>query len=683
MENPFRPTRFEHHEKPLIWLSKHGIQLQARRSFYVNGSRGSGKTSLLQALHWRERQNNESLKLQLSEKSASQFLAVYFRIPDHISLALGRLNWELLLGPGYNANATAANFFIKLIEFTALGLLCEAIEEYRILGHLELEASVVDEVIEKFLTRVPSLKNFSSRPIKSILELGLAFKSAANEINFSAIDGTALEKLRMLPPDAPHVLLNDFAKMILVGKEGLGARKFHLKVCMDDCELLSRPQQIALNDLVRLAKDPIFWIISYVGNTFDATSGSHSSYNLSITDRQVINLDMSKKADFIQLCEAVSSLRYFYSLDEERRSLVLSRGLGADQLFSTKTILGEYDLNCFIEEHLINKDRAVSDGFEFIEKIARDLQALAKNEPATKKSGLFSEKNISIGQCPPYYQAFIMDRLYHRKLRPNSSETITLRTLKKMLPILRRKMRSAMIMMSNEFRFLPLAYRGQEVIVGLSDGCIRDFLEMMAEIFDEEVKRPEEAINFFERSKPISNVIQRKSFQKASKGKLIGITNAVNSHAAELTRLVECLGELTAILQRDIRTAERGIFVLDDFSLLAASPMSTQAQREKILRVLERGEIDGLLRSDTEEVPFADLRKSRRHSEPISKKFRLHRRFAPYFGFSFRGPYEPIKLPIGFLVKICEAPDLVEPKAWAAETFKSIRNVEDNLELFK
>src|SRR3546814_18023900 len=93
--NPFKPTRFEHEQNPLIWVSPHVAHLEADKSVYVTGTRGSGKTSLLQAINWHERLNNSVLRKQIDEVIPG-YISVSFRLPDYFSVTLARFNWRFL-----------------------------------------------------------------------------------------------------------------------------------------------------------------------------------------------------------------------------------------------------------------------------------------------------------------------------------------------------------------------------------------------------------------------------------------------------------------------------------------------------------------------------------------------------------------------------------------------------------
>lgn len=158
--NPFRPTRYEHHSKPLLWLSNQARQLEGESSYYISGTRGSGKTSLLKALHWKERLDNKALRDQL-KKEDTHFLSVYFRIPDHISYSYSLINWDEVLPSAPDPAAVSFSYFATMVEAISAQLICEAIAEERAVGKRKFSAKSAEEFIESFLNKYSDLLNFT------------------------------------------------------------------------------------------------------------------------------------------------------------------------------------------------------------------------------------------------------------------------------------------------------------------------------------------------------------------------------------------------------------------------------------------------------------------------------------------------------------------------------------------
>ncbi|WP_119305185.1 ORC-CDC6 family AAA ATPase [Dongia deserti] len=231
--------------------------------------------------------------------------------------------------------------------------------------------------------------------------------------------------------------------------------------------------------------------------------------------------------------------------------------------------------------------------------------------------------------------------------------------LRRLAAYLRRKQRSALIAMCHKFRVRSVPYAGLNVVFGLSDGCIRDYLEIMGEIYDVYSAPTNKLRSFYRRRSPLGIDLQRQAVVRAANSKFAGIKNSGDTYFAELSKLVDSLGALTALLHRDVRTTERGVFVVDLANLRKSGVSPTQDTRSLVVEVLSRGEADGLLRGEAVNVGPDD-------GSIQQIRFRLHRRFAPKYGFSFRGPYEPAFLPPDMVAEICSAPTVTDPKLWAA-----------------
>jgi hypothetical protein len=143
--------------------------------------------------------------------------------------------------------------------------------------------------------------------------------------------------------------------------------------------------------------------------------------------------------------------------------------------------------------------------------------------------------------------------------------------LKRQAAYLRRKQRSALIAMCHQFRVRNIPYAGSNVVVGLSDGCIRDYLEIMAEIYDAFSTPKNKLKKFFRRRDPLKIDLQRQGIVRAANAKFSGIRNSGDVYSVELGQLVDCLGELTALLHRDVKTTERGVYAVDPNSLRRSS----------------------------------------------------------------------------------------------------------------
>jgi hypothetical protein len=252
---------------------------------------------------------------------------------------------------------------------------------------------------------------------------------------------------------------------------------------------------------------------------------------------------------------------------------------------------------------------------------------------------------------------------------------------------LRRKQRAALLQLAGSlgFRRLPLA--GVNVIVSLADGSIRDFLEIMGEIFATYVaahgwdQKDQSNLERFATSRtPIAIDIQTTGIYRASDAYVEGISHRSEIDADVITRLINGLGHYTSGLQaggfdnRALASAERGIFFVDYSSLVGRDGLSPDGQF--IESVIRQAELAGYLRP----VEFRrTIRAAQSDSSSRSSVFRLHRRFSPHFRFSFRGAYEVVTLPPMEVLRLCASTSTITPRAWAEAVAGTAHALDDQL----
>lgn len=220
---------------------------------------------------------------------------------------------------------------------------------------------------------------------------------------------------------------------------------------------------------------------------------------------------------------------------------------------------------------------------------------------------------------------------------------------------MRRKQFAALLAIYSEFRLSRIPYVGAQTIINMGDTCIRDYLEMMGAIFEQAVARGEirSVGDLQRREEPLSADTQLEGVRVSSRAKYDGIRNNFERDGAEAERAMEFIGKLTAKLQSNhaststLSTPERGNFHFD-LDTRGRGRMSSPDKKAFILRLLRRCEADGLLR------PPRQGRIGEGHDEQ-DLTFHLHRRFASYFGFSHRGPYGILQMPMEEFAEVCDA----------------------------
>lgn len=666
--NPFLPTRFEYESSPLIWRSPHATELEKQQSYFLKGTRGSGKTSILKSIHWKERLSNTTLQDQI-DATTWDCLAVYFRLPDHMSQSIGSIDWQTVTPNAPLTTTVAYQFFSLFVEAIALEALLEAIIELRARRHfayeLESERAVVNQIIQKFV----ELNNFDLDESSSgFPRLRGIFDRLHHEMNIAATRGELPSLLKRLPKTEAGELLKFCSLLIYpILKPHCQHREFHFKVCIDDCETLREEQQIFLNSLVRTSKAPICWVVSFVKSDYESSTTIIHNQKLSDSDRKVIDLEDIRPSEFRVLCEAVASLRLYYSLKAED-----NESLGTENpatLVRLDNLLGRYSVNEFFE---LSTKNSLAKGLPTFRVRASALAEFSSSELNTE-----AVKTLQLHRKDeaPYYQTYILDKLHAGR---SLSELLTgdEKEVKAFSAALRRKQVGAYLCLCSQFGVEKPIYAGTNVVLSLSDVCIRDFLELMGAIY-ESYRAPEhkKLAQFSRRRSPLPPKTQTRGIERSSKQKLIGIEEGKDSLdvlTAEVAKLVEGFGFLTKNLQsshsdlQSLRTTERGVFLFEYSDTPAGFGKDAEEMAIYISRVVKRAMLDGLLRP----INFSARIKGNPKSTHIG--YRLHKRYAAHFGFSYRGAYEPVRLDMADLAWLCSNADEADSGEWAQRVYKKI-----------
>ncbi|TPI28301.1 hypothetical protein FJW08_21235 [Mesorhizobium sp. B3-2-1] len=670
--NPFRPTRWEHESSgsPLIWFTPTAGHLAADKSVFVYGSRGSGKTTLLKSICWEDLFSNPSLRIQ---KTISDFnhIGVYIRLPDHVSGSMGYMRWSEIFPDSPRPDYEFFRFYSLAVELIAIEKALSAAHTLRVEGVLTLSAGAELSIVASTTAEFPEILSFTEQPPKTFVDLSRALRSMVRRMNEACGRGYVKNLVDKLPTCEPNELLsfvierlsNSIAHSKLTSGQRLG-----FKFCLDDCEVMSPLQRKSVNTLVRKSRFPISWVICSVGEAVEAGETFIDEQPLTDADRRVVSLDDRDRPEFQALCEAVASLRVYFSLRRDRRPSVT--GSEVERYFSLKARLGTAVVNDIIDTIV---SRSTS-------PLARQLR-----EAAEFLVGL-DLAQYGLDRTPagalPYYQAYVLWHWTGQKenfspiSRPEDFGRIAKNAkamkAKSQQAWMRRKSVGAMLHIANRLGFRRLPMSGVSVITSLADGSIRDFLEIMAEIFDRFSKdrstlSAEEILEKFARSRTkIAAQTQTDGIYASSEAFFDGIGILTDSNAEAVMRFITVLGRLTHHLQANfedpssLATAERGLFFIDP----ARSYLANATQIELINQIIHRAELSGYLRATTSK------RSANSGEDDGASKisgFRLHRRFAPRFMFSYRGAYEPVKLTEDILYQICIGSPEVDADDWAKQ----------------
>jgi len=679
--NPFRPTRWEHHTegRPLIWFTPTAESLAQEKSTFVRGSRGSGKTTLLKSICWDDLVHNESLRMQHS-MGDFQHIGIYLRFPDHISTSMGLLDWKAVFPDAPEPELEFYRFFSFAVELSCLERALVACHELRLSDYLSVAAAQEVRLVTEIFEEYPRLAAFGDTRPTTFVAAARLFRDVVRRMNEACGRGSLKTFIETLPAREPNELLT-FVTSRLSGVTRLKTRRRGelqpgFKFCLDDCEVLSQAQQRSINSLVRKARFPISWVVSSVGSFLESRSTYIPQQQLTDADRRVVSLDDRKTKDFRQLCEAVVGLRLLYSLPPALRG---DRGANVERVFPLDVRLGAQDVN---ETIRIIVNRSTSPYAETVKRAALTVRSVME-----RVSPKLVEADTPAAPWLPYYQAWVL--LHWRGREDNFAANFDPENVNNLeekarnlrhrsfQAWLRRKQVGALLHLSARLGFRKLPLAGANIIISLADGSIRDFLEIMGEIYASHVQAsrgdpsdPQQLERFSRSGSRIAVATQADGIYKASEAYFEGIANRIDIEPNAVTRLIEGLGLYTSILQSNpsdatvMGRAERGIFVLRGGQEAAAGKALSY-----IRETIRQAELAGYLR------PVTVRQREREEVElPANAAaparmiaFRLHRRLAPHFMFSYRGAYEAVTLDAEDLAALCMPGSNIAPRSWATD----------------
>jgi hypothetical protein len=261
---------------------------------------------------------------------------------------------------------------------------------------------------------------------------------------------------------------------------------------------------------------------------------------------------------------------------------------------------------------------------------AAQLLALANELAPTLKPAEASTEEPYSNQ-PPIYQAYIIDRL---KL-PLPTDASTKERRAQASAELRKRMVAAYLCICTQVN-QQVRYAFAEMVLQMSDKCIRDYLDQMHEVF---VKAGLDVAAFT--ATQVAPELQDRALKTASAKKKEHIPSSGVGSPAETLRIVDALGQLTARLQttlredKALRSSERGLFVL--------KTNTGEAVLGVALRLLKEAAEAGFLRIVEDGVD--------------QWRFRVHCSLAAAYGFSYRGAYYSTRIRLSELVALYREED--------------------------
>ena len=669
--NPFQPTKFELENSPKIWLNPRAKKLiAAKKPSFVYGTRGCGKTTLLRSLHTKEILGNDVLRGQFGQRRLRWFGAYlqfnhnFQFITEMVLDALGESDLDDKLLEIKRYKTFCSYFEISLLESVISDLLAlESLGELHFSGQKERKACCeIAALFESVSTKEAQIVADYGDLKRLLRSLRAAFTAIFDKEKIAAV-------ANIVDSFVPGMLLRIIREDILASvhcRSLENGEKLGFVVLLDDCESLSKTQQVALNTYLKSNEGVSRWIIAHVRGQYNTSETFLPETYLNYADRDVAAIDELSDTEFSDFCENVATLRMKTFLEENSQK----DGKPDDRM--TMAIFGKHSYNSLVN---------VAVG-GYTSKAVRDF----KREVEAFKSSTLQNINKSdrkkfamdIGQTP--YVEYVVSAKGRVPIAELALEKSSVERLRKRIY---RKEAAAYVYACHMCNRSPI-YAGGRFILWASDGNIRDFLDIMAEFFDEyagrggSIDRPMRAAvktirRFFNSRVTLDATVQNEVLKRVSQRSLNSIEDLQNTSDKYLFRLMSGLAKYVQLLQTDISdskavlTPERGVFRV---SSSAVDSLSKQPKFEKTVRRLER---DGfLIVSKQEEV-----------ENEAFIEFRLHKRLSPALGISPKGAYETVVLSPHGLARLLDDRTATDPVIWARSEHEHTSNEDSRQQRFE
>ena len=669
LRNPFEDTKLEYESDPILWFSTRSKRIADRgKSTFVNGTRGSGKTSILRSLSTWYISQIPSLREQMADRRLSWF-GVYIRLQDSFADVLSAKAAEREdATPPAGKEQLSFSVFAQYIELLMLSALAKELTDLRDDGFLKFSMGAEYDATHRLFSSVRVLQDYANGElIETFSQLSRLCDRTLSDLFSAAITTESRIPHGVFKPSMPGEIIAAAAKHILPvirGDRFVQGQKLRLKLLMDDCEILPLEHQIYLNTLIRNTSAPISWVIAHIGNLYDSRTTLRENQMLSEADREIESLDEVPETEFKTLCGRIASLRLYQAMSPAARKK--AGVVNPNDCFNLSKRLGRFPLNELIRSSL---DRSISTEHERLTTSAtawRDLFAradLSANDRA----------NLELTDTALPYTIAITAEHLGISLQDAERDLFDERARRRLGQKLARKQRGAFLLIGKDLQ-LRMNLAGEGIVIALSDSCIRDFLDIMREIFKRDVgdddTKESRLVRFVRSDLPIPIATQSAAIYAASEAKLKGVMTIADPYGVGVTRLVEALGQLTAHLQtgpRAILTPEVGKFRLH-WPRLRQLLVQLHHDGHELDELFRKSELDGFVR-EVDQRDMVVMRPVPRLAE--HRMFRLHRRFAPHYGFSFRGPYAEFALPESAFVELLIANEGFVLSDWVRRTLRS------------
>ncbi|MHB9131122.1 MAG: ORC-CDC6 family AAA ATPase [Armatimonadota bacterium] len=506
--NPFKFGRYEHEADPAIFLPRRYSEFATGTNYYIQGSRGTGKTAILRSLSFKDRVKATSFRVDAAQFQSERVLGLYTRVSD---LQMPRFTWLS------DKPEICEYLFGAYFSFMHCQLLCDALATLPARGYLPIAAEEEIRFVEAFYSIFADIVALTTptayrHTFSSIRD---TFQQLLGQIHEIAVRPRSIEEIAgpFLQPNKDR--LDRFTELLIEKVGSLHDWRFIL--CLDEAEVFVHWQQKIINSYVHGTKSPWSYLIAFVENSFELWETATPNQSLGVDDRIVRSLDNISRRDFIDFADGVVRLR-------------LERAGYDGNTTTLQSLIGTVSVNDLLQQQLSDSTK----------REARSLLAEAKNNRslfrvpnATKSSPIYETWLVKMDPSIAASIELFDDALENRRI---SSSTIRKRHL------------VAYHNICMHFGIQPI-YAGEDAIIGLSDQCVRDLLRMLYYMF-----QADESIDWLTTcgsdGRHLGIQTQNGAIRQASIDKRNKMSDEVVTNFAEVESLIDNLGKMFRIYQR-------------------------------------------------------------------------------------------------------------------------------------
>ena len=651
-----------------IWVPPEASKVASTKACLISGLRGTGKTALLNCLDV-VGANRNNVRFLNPEDRPKNCIGVYISILSEFTEFLAIRTQETsknLSEDGLVLSWLHAHWFRAYLLFTCLSRTLEIIDDCQRINVLSYNARQEGVFVDGFQELWG--RHFSSRDqrhsIRSILDCASVISKICMETRINSVRLYPERVAILLEQLEPIRFYRDFCR--LISETNLLASpqvSHHIKISLDDVHRFGRNEQAILNGIIEVNAAPVTWNLSYVTGGYDPSLSPDPSAPLTHHDIEHVDLNyVANPRGFRQLCQKLYNMRVG---NEDMTQDPDSLDWGYGKVLSNPNV-------SILFNQLVQDTASV----EFRNRLYNNLAYVT--DVMEKKLGgprLGRRQDRQSDKRRYLYHTYIFNVIF-QGVREDFEKFINTRSEIKIDNYFRQKNVAALVCAANELgRQVP--YAGKNVLIALSDGCIRDFLRILAILYDNASAirqgHPRNTPDFFspDEERPIPLDEQSKAFVEASRSYLEQAEYATDRVGRVLANILSAIGELTRLLQskdrhRALQLPERGRIRLN---FAEATLLGDTTHRIGLLReALSTGQNTGSIR-----ILEGVARSRAGEPETNQVTFRLHRLIAPHYNYGSRGPQRAIYIPLINFIELAEEIP-TPPRDWAERVFKIARD---------